>query len=184
MTKRDAGPKVNEVMVALEHYPHVLATTTLREAIALIRKGMEKIELSGFRQALVLDERQALVGMITVHALLRGLQPKTLLAAPHEVAPGYAAAASPTDVALEVFWDKAFTTGFHHDEPDKPVGAVAAPVPTVVGPGDSVSRALSLMLSHNVAVLPVVEAGKVVGVVRIWELFDRVARITKKEKKP
>jgi Mg/Co/Ni transporter MgtE len=183
MAKKDAVLKVSEVMVALERYPHVLSTTTLREAIALIRRGMEKVELSGFRQALVLDERQALSGMITVHALLRGLEPKTLLAAPHELAPGYAAAASPTDVALEVFWDKVFASGFHHDEPDKPVGAIAAPVPAVVAPGDSVSRALSLMLARHAAVLPVVEEGKVVGVVRIWELFDRVAKIIRKGKK-
>jgi CBS domain-containing protein len=166
---------VQALMVPLARYPSLPASATLQEAIVALRRGLEMSDLSGFRRALVLDEHHALVGTISMLTLLRGLEPRTLLAGPGAAYQGYAPSPqAEAGKAVELFWERVLAQGFG-EEYRKTVGAVAQRVTVTVAPDAPIARALCLMLAHDVVMLPVVERGKVLGVARLVDIFDRVA---------
>lgn len=170
-------PDVAACMIPLDQYPVVSASTPLGEAIAAIRKGMEKPALSGFRRVLVVDEAGRLVGTADMSELLRGLEPGILHATPDGVAQGFATPfGGEPDVALELFWDRTLGDGIAR-VPATPVAQVARPVTITVAPGDSLGRALHRMLQHDREMLPVVTDGKVLGVIRLVDILDRVAAL-------
>ena len=166
---------VQALMVPLARYPSLPASATLQEAIVALRRGLEMSDLSGFRRALVLDEHHALVGTISMLTLLRGLEPRTLLAGPGAAYQGYAAQPPVEEgKAVELFWERVLAQG-SGEEHLKRVGEVAQRVTVTVAPDASIARALCLMLAHDVVMLPAVERGKVLGVARLVDIFDRVA---------
>jgi CBS domain-containing protein len=175
---------VASLMIPLERYPHLRAEAPLREAIRLIYQGLAKPELSGFRRALVLGKDNVLVGIINMPVLLRGLEPELLRTEPGGAFKGYASRPGPeSGMAVQVFWERVFTQGFG-PEPERPVGEVAKPISVTVAPGDKLARALHLMLTEKLLVLPVIKDNRVLGVVRLIEIFGRVVASLEKDKKP
>jgi CBS domain-containing protein len=165
---------VASLMIPLVRYPHLRAEATLREAILLIHQGIAKPELSGFRRALVLGKDNVLVGFINMPVLLLGLEPDILRTKPGGSYEGYVSQPGPeSGMAVQVFWERVFTRGFGH-EPERPVGEVAQPITVTVTPQDKLARALHLMLTERMLMLPVVENNRVLGVVRMIEIYERV----------
>lgn len=173
MPHRMPPKTVKDLMIPLARYPHLPASATLKETIALIRKGFEAMEQFGFRRALVLEEGRTLIGTISILDLLQGLEPTLLRADPSRIYQGFLAEEGP---ALELFWDRAFAEGLG-EETLKSVGAIARPVGVTVKPDDRLSRALRHMLTENALVLPVVEEGRVLGVIRLVDIFNEVATL-------
>lgn len=170
---------VRDLMIPLADYPHLPASATLKDTIALIRKGFEAIEQFGFRRALVLEEGRTLKGTISILDLLQGLEPTLLRVDPSRIYQGFLAEGGP---ALELFWDRVFAKGLG-EEALKSVGAVARPVGATVRPDDRLSRALRLMLIENAPILPIVEEGRVLGVIRLVDIFNEVATLVLEGKK-
>lgn len=174
---------VASLMIPLERYPHLRAEAPLREAIFLIHQGMAKPELSGFRRALVLGQDNVLVGFISMPVLLRGLEPDLLLTKPGGSFEGYVSQpGAESSMAVELFWERVFTQGFGQ-EPEQPVGEVAQAITATVAPEDKLARALRLMLTEKQLVLPVVKNSRVLGVVRMIEIYERVVKSLGKNKK-
>ena len=172
-----APPDVAAFMIPLDQYPHVSASPPRGEAITAIRNGMEKPVLAGFRRVLIVDGTGHLVGTVAMSEVLRGLEPNILRATSEGVAQGFATPFSgESDVALELFWDRIFGDGFSH-APTNTVAEFARPITVTVGPADPLARALHRMLQHEREILPVVEDGRVLGVIRLVDIFDRIATL-------
>jgi len=164
-----------DLMVPIERYPHLPASASLREAVAAIRRGMTEAEGSGFRRVLVLDEQGGLVGILTIPALLKAIAPKSLKTGPAPVAQGYAAIGDPeAGFAMELFWER-ILDGAAMPDLARTAGALAQPARATVAPDTRLARALSLMLAHEAPILPVVAGGRVIGALRLVDVFDRVA---------
>lgn len=184
MNDKTPPDTVASLMIPLERYPHLRAEATIRDAILLIYKGMAEPELSGFRRALVLGKDNVLVGIINMQILLLGLEPGVLRTAPGGPYQGYAAQSGPENgIAVQLFWEKVITQGFG-DEPGRPVGEVAHPVTATVTPEDKLARALHLMLTNRQLMLPVVKNGRVLGVVRMIEIFGKLVPLVKRDGTP
>lgn len=172
-----SSPVVAAFMIPLEQYPVVSATTPLGEAVAAIRSGMAKPALSGFRRVLVVDDSGSLVGTAAMAELLRGLEPGILRSTSEGVAQGFATPFSDdSGVGSELFWDRTLGEGFPQ-RPSRAVADVARPITVTIGSTEPLARALQRMLQHDREMLPVVDDGKVLGVVRLVDIFDRIATL-------
>ena len=58
---------------------------------------------------------------------------------------------------------------------EKPVSEVMSPFKVTVDSGDSLVKALALMLQENVERIPVLEGDKVVGLIRLADLFKEIS---------
>lgn len=169
---------VKAVMVSLALYPDLPASATVGEAIALLRGGTEPSQYGGFRHVLVLDERGRPIGTASMLTLLRGLEPETLRAVPDAAFQGFATPfQGDAGMAVELFWEKVLAEGLKGEYHRKPLAQVAESITVTVTPDTTLARALCLMLANDLVVLPVVEQGKVHGVVRLVDLFNRIAEL-------
>lgn len=164
-------------MTSLVLYPHIQASATLTEAVTLMAEGAHTNELREFRHALVLGAEGELVGIISLVGVLRGLEPSLLHATPGRDYQGFVAEEA---TALELFWEQVFAKGLK-EASSVQVGEAAHSIQTTVAPGDSLSRALCLTLEEDLPILPVVEGGRVIGVVRLIDIFIEVAALVSAE---
>jgi CBS domain-containing protein len=183
-TPADTGPpdetfrpmRVREIMVPLDKYPHIPYWFTLRQAMA----EMEKTQIdhrgrkSLPRRVLVFDEEYKLLGIVRRRDILRGLEPQFL---------------TPTttkhpkrlfDVEVD---PNLFMLSFDHvvkiirERAERPISEVMSPIHVTVDVNDNVMKVVNDLVSHNVSVLPVLDKGKVVGVVRTVDVFHRICDI-------
>jgi CBS domain-containing protein len=152
--------KVREVMIPLEDYPHIPQWFTLRQAVAIVRESA--IKYAGVfkpRAVLVFNEDHRLVGILTLRDLVKGLKPEFLQ--------GEVPFAAEIDELLGPDFKK---------QAERPVSEVMAPVKASVQADDSLLKALYLIIKENVGTLPVLEEDRVLGMVRLTELFLEVSQ--------
>jgi CBS domain-containing protein len=152
--------KVREVMIPLEDYPHIPQWFTLRQAVAIVRESA--IKYAGVfkpRALLVFDKDHRLVGLLTLRDLVKGLKPDFLK--------GAADFPAEMDDWLGPDLKK---------QAERPVSEVMGPIKASVQADDSLVRALSLIIKENVGTMPVMEEGRVLGMVRLTELFLEVSK--------
>ena len=99
-------------------------------------KALEVMTEHGFRHFPVVDENNALIGVVSDRDLLR-----------------------------------------HRDRlADLTILDVMSHAPLVMSPGDSVAKACGLMISRKVSCIPLLEQGKLVGIVTTIDLLSLLAR--------
>jgi CBS domain-containing protein len=150
---------VKDLMIPLEDYPHVPAWFTLNQAVLMVRETAIKFEGSFEPRAiLVFDESYGLLGILTMQDIIRGLAGDIL---------GGAAGAA---LAWQDLVGPELTR-----QAQKPVSTVMSPFKVTVSGRDSLVKALSLMLQKNVERIPVLEDHKVVGLIRLADLFKEIS---------
>jgi CBS-domain-containing membrane protein len=158
---------VKDLMISLEDLPHIPYWFTLRQAMAVVRDAAGKFA-GAFepRALLVFDEKYQLMGILTLRNIIKGLKPQffqdTCLV---RVDP---------DLTLIV---GDFLGPQLKEHSQRPVNEVMSPIQVTVDVSDTVAKALYLMLQQNAGFLPVMQAGKVAGVVRLSALFNEVAQV-------
>lgn len=145
---------VKELIIALSDYPHMPYWGTLREAIAQLNIAYE----TGHHTVLVFDESYKLMGMLSQKDILRGLVPKF---------------AEHYTQGVPIFWDDLLTTG-SAQRLEKPIQDFMSKMTVTVDGGDSVLKAAHILLQEKLYLLPVEENGKIVGVVRMGDLFQEI----------
>jgi len=157
--------KVKELMIPLEDYPHIPYWFTLRQAIAIVREAAIKFEGSFEpRAVLVFDEKYQLMGILTLRDIIKGLEPRFM----HETAMVKA------DPNLTVLMGDIFGPGMR-EASQKPVSEVMSPIKVTVQGNDLLAKAISMMIQENVGMMPVVQDGKVTGMVRLSDLFKEIS---------
>jgi CBS domain-containing protein len=162
--------KVADLMNPLEDYPHVPYWFTLRQAIAIVREAAIKFEGTFEpRAVLVFDEKYQILGILTLRDIIRGLAPKFL-----QGAVGKLSGAFDLDSALSGL--EADLSGPSVKEASQTaVSEVMSPIKVTVGAGDSLAKALFLMIEEDVGRMPVMQEQKVVGIIRLSDLFGEIS---------
>jgi CBS domain-containing protein len=159
--------KVKDFMIPLEDYPHIPYWFTLRQAMAIVREASIKFEGSFEpRAVLVFDEKYQLMGMLTLRDIIRGLEPRFLKDS----------GLIKGDPSLTVLLKDLFGPGLK-EASQKQVSEVMSPIRVTVNADDPIAKALALMILQNVGMMPVMQNQKVVGMVRMNELFQEISKI-------
>jgi predicted transcriptional regulator len=172
----DADTRVRDVMVPIDQYPSVRDTDNLRAAIKAIMGA--KIEVGPYkslpRKVLVFDEIKVLVGFVRRRDILVGLEPEFLLH--HPVSYRKMLFEVATDPNLwELQYDKV-VEGIR-EQSLRPVSDVMRPIESIVDANDRIVRAAYEITSNNVAMVPVVDKGELVGVLRSVDAFHAIVDI-------
>ena len=163
--------KVGELMIPLTDYPHIPYWFTIKQAIAIVKKsalGLEgKLEPNTL---LIFDEKYQLMGSLTMKDLIRGIEKKFIRSN------GFMSKEWDTPV----FFEGLFTEGVK-EEAQKSVSEIMSPVKDTVGPEESIIKAIYIMMEQDQSLLPVLDQGTVVGVIRLNEIFNELAKLVLSE---
>ena len=159
--------KVKDLMIPLEDYPHIPYWFTLRQAMAIVREAAIKFE-GAFepRAVLVFDEKYQLMGMLTLRDIIKGLEPRFL----------QETGLIKMDPSLTVLVGDLFGPGLK-EASQKPVSEVMSPIKVTIQGSDPIAKALFLMIKENVGMMPVIQDNKVVGMIRLSDLFKEISEM-------
>jgi CBS-domain-containing membrane protein len=155
------------LMIPLEDYPHIPYWFTLRQAMAIVREATVKFEGSFEPRAiLVFDEKYQLMGILTLRDIIIGLEPKFL----------QETTLIKMDPSLTVLMGD-FLGPKMKEQSQKPVSEVMSPIKVTVNAEDPITKPLYLMIKENVGLIPVMQGGRVAGMLRLSDLFGEISRI-------
>ncbi|RJQ28116.1 MAG: CBS domain-containing protein [Peptococcaceae bacterium] len=161
--------KVKDLMIPIEEYSRVNINSTVKEAIMVLKEsfcpaGTE--HCTGHRSVLVFDDDDNLVGLLTFRSLLVAIEPRFLKV---------------EQWAVPVFWEGLFTERCR-EEAQKKVKEVMHPITLVtVNAEDTIIKTVYAMIKHKLGALPVVSNGRVVGMIRITEIFNEISELVTNE---
>ena len=163
---------VKDVYLKIDDYPNISLNAPVGHAFNMMHHELE--DTTKFRTILVLDDEDHLKGYLSLKDLIRAVGPDYL----KNIRPNYMG--GPIDgfsqdlTSLSLIWQEGFTLQLH-DELSKPVSEYMTVMEDMVTLEDPIAKCLYLMLYRDALVLPVVKEGCVVGVVRLVDLFERIA---------
>lgn len=140
---------------------------------ATVRDAVEKLYIAegsdchpgvpGAQSLMVLDAQGQLAGMLTLFDIMEAIEPQYL-----HVERTYLAG---------ITWEGLFEEAIDRAE-NRTVSEIMTPRKEfrVLSADDRVMKALELMVEENTPRLPVCEEGRMVGVIRMYEIFQAVAR--------
>lgn len=153
--------RVKDLMIAINDYPHIPQWFTLRQAMAIVREAPIKFEAKFWpRSLLVFDENYRLMGILTLLDIIRGLSPTALKEA------------CLTGMSLEGLFGPNL-----EEKSQQPVHEVMSPILVTIKSNAPLVQALYLMIQNNVVRLPVLDDDKVIGMIRLSDLFNEVAQM-------
>jgi len=166
---------VSDIMVYLDEYPAVASTATIREAVDKMVNFQIDINntKSRPRVVLVLDKKDRLVGFVRRRDILRGLEPSFLQSKllkyqkklfDIKIDPGLS----------ELSFEKLLKELKINSE--KPVTDIMIKDIFTINYDEHLIKAISLLVENDITFLPVMNKGKVVGVIRSIEVFRAIAQ--------
>jgi CBS domain-containing protein len=156
-----------DLMIPLEDYPHIPYWFTLRQAMAIIREAA--IKFGGQfepRSVLVFDEKYQLMGILTLRNIITGLEPKFL----------QETMLIKMDPSLTVLMGD-FCGPTMKEQSHRPVSEVMSPIKVTVNAEDPIAKPLYVMIKENVGLIPVIQGGKVAGMLRLSDLFGEISKM-------
>ena len=168
---------IHEIMVPLAEYPCVSEVQTLRQAVEAMKTKLilREQEVSLARVALVFDrDFRELLGKVRRRDIMRALEPKFLRSGsmPFErklfdvrVDPNLAEISSDKIVARM------------RERANCLVRDFMIPITATINYDDHLMKAIHEMVDQNTSLLPVLQEGKVVGVVRSVEVLKEISLI-------
>lgn len=158
--------KVREFMIPLSEYPTVYENATIKDAILTLKNylavGKQYRSLLVFSQTRKVEGEEMLVGILTIRDILNAIKKNKMLYDNTEL--------------FTMSW-----TFFYRKEPLKElaitrVSQVIRPlVDAFVQADDRVGKAVELMMTKNVNIVPVFEGKRAVGILRAIDLLDLLA---------
>lgn len=168
--------RVGDIMIPLEQYPAVGPDCSLRDAIALMQKA--SLEVAGRkslpRLLLVIDASDKLTGVVRRRDIMRGLEPKSLVAEPLDYRKKLFDVRIDPNLS-ELAFDRV-VQGVRQ-QAELPVRKIMRPIKATVDVSDHIIKAVYEMVSYSLTLVPVLDGKKVVGVLRTVEAFDALASL-------
>jgi len=160
--------RIKDVLIPLAEYPNIRSDATLRDAFAALQKSHNANR--SYRHVLVLDEADHLVGQLGIHDLLHALLPEFLQ--DH----GHYEGAQTDYPSLALIWQETCETQCR-EAADKPVLSCMGTVKNTVTLDDPITLAAYFMATSRASILPVTEVKRVVGVVRLVDVFNEASKV-------
>jgi Mg/Co/Ni transporter MgtE len=163
-------PVVRDHIITLDGYPHLQDDQTLHDAVEVIKSYTHAPgERLAYSELFVLDGSRRLVGRVRLQDIIRGIDPRFNGLAKVEKYEG-----KKSDVTnLVTLWEDSFFEECSKRR-TKIIREFMSPVQHAVKMGDSLLKALAIMLSANETVLAVVDDDRVAGVIRLEEIFNSI----------
>lgn len=170
--------RVRDIMVPIHLYPSVRDNSTLREAVAVIENAQLEVKFrkSLPRVLLVFDGIDVLVGTVRRRDIMRGLEPKFLVSKPLEYRMKLFDVQVDPNLS-DLYFDR--VVDGVREQADRPVSDVMRPIDTILTADDTLLKALYELVSYDLSLIPVVEEGQLVGVVRSVDAFQALADMLK-----
>ena len=152
----------------------VTVANTVKEAIGKLMDSFRglvsssRIMETGHRSLLVFDTKNELVGVLSIHDLMKAIRPAYLSAPKPSMADSMQYSA--------MFWTGLFTSQVKSIG-DTKVGDLMSDTPLTVDENSNLMEVAELMVREQVRRVIVTSQGKVIGVVREQELFFEIANI-------
>ena len=174
--------RIDDLMVPLSEYATVTVGATLYEAIMALEKAQGEFDQTKYRHraVLVLDKAGTVVGKISQHAALKALEPQYLKMSSNSSAAHYGFSVNflndlqeqynLLDGALENICRKAAKMKVENFMSKLSEGEF-------IDLGASLDRAIHLLVMGHHQSLLVKKAGKVVGVIRLTDVFASVFHV-------
>jgi CheY-like chemotaxis protein len=164
---------VTEIMIPIEDYTCIQASSTVGEGIKQLRIASENFISSGLimdsgHRAVLVFEGDELVGVLAMRNLIQAVRPDFLSS-------GHDGAARCTQFS-PLFWSGLFTIRVHTLE-SRCVREIMNPRPPVVGCDVSLTEVAHLLCEENRRRVAVQRDGRIIGVVREQELFREISRL-------
>jgi predicted transcriptional regulator len=157
--------KVKDLMLPIDDYPKISEDGTIREAF-------EALEKTKHRALLVTDKKGVVIGQLSNMDILMGLEPRydcSLWAGTGftcEVFKNY-----------PVFYREGMFAGQAQAQVGRQVKEILAPIKVAVDEDATLAEAVNLMATHNLGRLAVLRKEKIVGMIRIDEIFDEMQKV-------
>ena len=165
--------KATDLMIPIAEYPHISASASVCDAISLMHSSLG--EAHKYRTILVTDDDEHLMGYLSLRDLIRAVGPRYL----RKDAPDYKGhqpfRAITSDMsALALIWQEGFSVKIR-DEAKKPVKEMMTLIEHSVAVDDPLAKCIYLMLVQNELIIPVADSDRVVGVIRLVDVFECIA---------
>ena len=166
--------RAGDLMIPLDHYPHIPYWFTLRQAIAEMEKSDIVIQgrKSLPRLVLVFDETYRLLGMVRRRDIFRGLEPSFMAGQPLDYRKKLFDVK--VDPNLSLLSPDELLQGLR-ERAERPVREVMLPIEVTVEFEESLVKVIYEMVDRNLSLIPVMKGAKVVGVVRSVDVFHEIA---------
>ena len=167
--------RASDLMIPLSEYPHMPYWFTLRQAMATLRSS--RIEVQGKvslpRAFLVFNEAYELLGIVRRRDILRGLEPHFLGSRSRGYRKLFDVKADPDLMELS----NGKVQSRIKERAERPVGEVMQPIKVTLQHDDHLMTIIAAMVDNNLSMIPVLEDGSVVGVVRSVDVLDEVSKL-------
>jgi len=164
------NPIVRDLVIPLKDFPHLYQDQTLHDAVAvLLSYTCGEYNRIRYADILVLNEKNQLCGRVTLQDILISLDPRFKEASKVSGFEGKGAEL----FNLITLWEDSFfveCTKWSHI----PIKNLMSPIKYTVKGSDPALKALVIMISTKIAVLPAVDEGRVLGVIRLKEIFRAI----------
>jgi CBS domain-containing protein len=167
-----------EVMIPLSRYPHIEESATLEDAIEAICNFTVPLDdgvVVPPRYVLVFDTNNTLKGILSRRDILRGLAPGYLNVKHALEQTPYGMPGMFDGFEQGFAWNSLFSPGALQNARNPVKGLMLLPA-ALVSIHDTVGTVVGAMLEHKVDLVPVLDGGRVVGLVLMTEIFEYVAR--------
>ena len=166
--------KVRDIYIPMKDYPHIPDTATVCDAMKLMVSS--QTEAHKYRTILVHDSDEHLVGYLSLRDLLRAIGPDYLKKAAPSFKGNQPFQGIPQDFsALSLIWQEGFTAKIQ-EESQQTISNFLTLFEHSVKLDDPFAKCAYLLLIEDINVIPVVENDKVIGVVRLVDIFEDIAQ--------
>ena len=169
------GKRTGEIMIPLERFPHIPYWFTLRQAIAALTRS--DVDENGARNPhwllLVFSAQNELLGVLRRQEILKGLLSNILSGRAGQYREKLFDVDLDPDLYPMYFTQEKVRNSLR-DQLERPVSEYMLPITTTVDPNDALFQAVCLMIDQNVGYLPVVEEGRIVGIVDAADALEEI----------
>lgn len=157
--------KVRDLMIPLKDYDSISQDRSIKDAFGVMEK-------TGHHAILILGKENEPIGKLSYRDLLIGLEPKY-----HMRMWGDSWLTPTTFENYPVFYYGGEFSGRCKAEAEKRVAEIMSPLGTAIDADASLAKAVHMMVSENIGRLPVVEGAKIVGMIRLIEIFEEMKKV-------
>ncbi len=165
-------PLVRDVTIPLDRYPHLNENQTLQDAVKEICSfAVGEKDRIRYSCLLIVNDRNQLVGRVTIKDLFHGLAPRLVEATQVEQFEGMSTEFPNLAILME---DSFFTDCKKQNQ--KKISEFMSKIPLFIKADSPLLKVLAIMINTDNSILPVVDEDKIIGVIRMEEIFATIAR--------